>query len=56
MVATALSNLAKRGADGCFVDWVHLDGFYELVGFKQWERSYREASRWVVPSRNKGLG
>ncbi|ORX35477.1 hypothetical protein BD324DRAFT_101398 [Kockovaella imperatae] len=47
LVATALNNLALRGADGCFIDWVHLDGFYELVGFKQWERSYREASREV---------
>lgn len=43
LVATALRYLAERGADGCFIDWVHLEGFYEKMGFGRWERGYWEA-------------
>jgi beta-N-acetylhexosaminidase len=45
MVASAVLDLARRGADGCFIDWVHLDGFYQKCGFVPWERPYWEAQR-----------
>jgi len=45
MVASAVIRLAQRGADGCFVDWVSLKGFYERARFGKWERGYYEASR-----------
>jgi len=45
MLTTALKHLADRGADGCFVDWVSLKGWYQKVGFEPWERGYREAWR-----------
>ena len=48
LVATATSHMAVRGADGCFIDWVGIKGFYELVGYKKWERGYRGAGRWVI--------
>jgi beta-N-acetylhexosaminidase len=47
MMTTALKHLAERGADGCFVDWVSLKGWYQKVGFEKWERGYREAWRDV---------
>jgi beta-N-acetylhexosaminidase len=46
-MTTALEYLAERGADGCFVDWVSLQGWYEKVGFGKWARGYREAWRDV---------
>ncbi|RSH90428.1 hypothetical protein EHS25_001033 [Saitozyma podzolica] len=48
MVASAVLDLARRGADGCFIDWVHLDGFYQKCGFVPWERPYWEAQRSVT--------
>jgi beta-N-acetylhexosaminidase len=45
MVASGTQYLTSRGADGCFIDWVHLDGFYQKSGFEKWERGYREANR-----------
>ncbi len=45
MVSSAVNRLAQRGADGCFVDWVQLKGFYQKAGFQKWEKGYLEASR-----------
>lgn len=47
MVASATQSLIDRGADGCFVDWVSLDGFYEKCGYRQWALPYCEAWRYV---------
>lgn len=49
MVASAFENLASRGADGCFVDWVSLKGFYEKCGFEKWASGYYESWRTVTP-------
>ena len=46
LVATALDHLKQRGADGCFIDWVSMKGFYEKCGFAKWA-GYREAWRRV---------
>ena len=43
MVASATQNLIDRGADGCFIDWVDMDGFYEKCGYKKWEKAYSGA-------------
>lgn len=45
MVASATQNLIDRGADGCFIDWVDMDGFYEKCGYKKWEKAYIGAWR-----------
>ena len=48
MVASATQNLIDRGADGCFIDWVDMDGFYEKCGYKKWQKAYYGAWRWVL--------
>ncbi|KAL1408343.1 hypothetical protein Q8F55_005151 [Vanrija albida] len=48
LCAAALIDLVKRGADGCFIDWVSMVGFYERFGLKQWEAKYWDGGRWVV--------
>ncbi|KAI9371897.1 acyl-CoA N-acyltransferase [Aspergillus egyptiacus] len=40
LVSHAVEDLRERGAEGVFVDWVSMDGYYEKLGFKVW-RSYR---------------
>jgi beta-N-acetylhexosaminidase len=45
LVASALEGLVQRGADGCFVDWVALKGWYEKVGFVKWRRGYHDSFR-----------
>lgn len=49
LVAAALQDLDKRGADGCFIDWVGLKGFYERFGLAQWEVAYLDCGRKVKP-------
>lgn len=48
MVASALQDLEKRGADGCFIDWVEMKGFYERFGLTTWEAPYHESARKVT--------
>lgn len=48
MVAYAFRNLAQREADGVFIDWVSMKGFYERFGAKQWEAKYCDGSRKVT--------
>lgn len=50
MVAYAFRNLAQRGADGVFIDWVTMKGFYERFGAKQWQEKYCDGSRKVIPT------
>lgn len=45
MVASATQYLIDRGADGCFIDWVDMDGFYEKCGYDKWEKAYLGAWR-----------
>lgn len=40
VVAAAIEELERRGADGVFIDWVSLKGFYERFGTAQWEAPY----------------
>lgn len=40
LVAAAIQELERKGADGVFIDWVSLKGFYERFGVKQWESPY----------------
>ena len=40
LVASAMMEMQRRGADGCFIDWVSMKGFYERFGVKQWEAGY----------------
>ncbi|ORY23922.1 hypothetical protein BCR39DRAFT_548233 [Naematelia encephala] len=47
LVASATMNLARRGADGCFIDWVSLKGFYQRCGYEPWAKGYWEAWRDV---------
>lgn len=48
MVGYAFRNLAQRDADGVFVDWVGMKGFYERFGAKQWQAKYCDGSRTVT--------
>lgn len=48
MVAYGFKSLTERGADGVFVDWVGMKGFYERFGAKQWEAKYCDGSRKVA--------
>lgn len=50
MVAYAFRNLAQREADGVFIDWVTMKGFYERFGAKQWQAKYCDGSRTVTPA------
>ncbi|OOF99862.1 glycoside hydrolase family 3 protein [Aspergillus carbonarius ITEM 5010] len=43
LLGHAMEDLKRRGAEGVFVDWVVLEGFYEQLGFEVW-REYRRAS------------
>ncbi|GLA08028.1 hypothetical protein AnigIFM60653_009553 [Aspergillus niger] len=43
LLSHAMEDLRRRGAEGVFVDWVVLEGFYEQLGFKVW-REYRRAT------------
>lgn len=36
LVAAALEDLKRRGAEKCFIDWVTLVGWYEKLGLKTW--------------------
>ncbi|TXT13411.1 hypothetical protein VHUM_00778 [Vanrija humicola] len=45
MCAAALIDLVRRGADGCFIDWVAMVGFYERFGLSQWEAAYYDGGR-----------
>lgn len=40
LIASATLDLARRGADGCFIDWIRpgLVDFYALAGYELWER------------------
>lgn len=49
MVASAVQRLTSRGADGCFIDWVSMVGFYERFGLRQWEAAYVNSERDVLP-------
>lgn len=50
MVAYAFRNLAQRDADGVFIDWVSMKGFYERFGAKQWQAKYCDGTRKVTPA------
>lgn len=44
MTASAMLDLERRGADGVFIDWVSMLGFYERFGVRAWEAPYTDAS------------
>ncbi|GMK57685.1 hypothetical protein CspeluHIS016_0405190 [Cutaneotrichosporon spelunceum] len=46
MTAAAIADLTRRGADGVFIDWVNMRGFYERFGVAEWW-GYITASRVV---------
>lgn len=52
MVAYAFKLLFERGADGVFIDWVSMKGFYERFGATQWESKYSDGSRKVAASQD----
>ncbi|BEJ17471.1 hypothetical protein CspHIS471_0608720 [Cutaneotrichosporon sp. HIS471] len=47
LTASAMVELGRRGADGVFIDWVSMRGFYERFGVSEWE-AYVTASRVVT--------
>jgi hypothetical protein len=48
MVAAAIQDLERRGADGVFIDWVGMKGFYERFGPTKWEAAYWGSTRKVT--------
>jgi beta-N-acetylhexosaminidase len=48
LTAAAMADLERRGADGVFIDWVGMLGFYERFGVCTWAAPYVTASRVVT--------
>lgn len=48
LTAAAMLELTRRGADGVFIDWVAMLGFYERFGVRGWEAPYVTATRVVT--------
>ena len=48
LMMAAMENLKARGAEGIFIDWVVIRGFYEKLGYEVW----REYEAFELQVRN----